>query len=93
MANGGGNLNGNGYLTEGNPQGYQQLFTDLGAPDPGFVDAEGAEIHTVVRDRGPDTGNPEQTSTFAGDCTPGSSFGLGAGAFDCVDVQFSIHMA
>jgi hypothetical protein len=91
VANNGGNLNGRGTLTEENPQGYQQLFTDLGAPDPGFLDAQGAEIHTVVRDHGPATGNPAQTTTFEGDCTPGSSFGLGGGAYECVDVQFSIH--
>jgi hypothetical protein len=87
-----GALNTSGYLAEGNPAGYQELFADLGAPDPGFVDAEGAEIHTVVRDHGPATGNAGQLSTFEGDCSPESSFGLGAGAYDCVDVQFSIHL-
>ncbi len=93
VANGGGNLNVSGYLTENNPQGYQQLLTDLGAPDGGFVDAEGAEIHFVVRDHGPVTGNPDQLTSFEGDCTAGSSFGLGSGTYECTDVQFSIHMA
>lgn len=92
IANPAGNLNMSGYLSEGNPQGYQQLFTDLGVPDPGFVDAEGAEIHNIVRDHGPATGNPDQVSTFEGDCTPASSFGLGSGTYECEDVQFSIHM-
>jgi hypothetical protein len=86
IANGGGNLNGNGYVSEGNPQGYQMLF---GA----FSNAQGAEIHNVVRDHGPDTGNPLQTSTFEGECTAGSSFELGIGSYECEDVQFSIHMA
>ena len=101
IANPAGALNGSGMLSEGNAEGYQQLFTDTAAagtldrgfPDPGFLDAEGAEIHFVVRDHGPDTGDPDQTSTFEGDCTPPSSIGLGAGAFECVDVQFSINEA
>lgn len=83
-ANGGGQLNGHSYLAEGNPQGYQALFGDL-------LDAEGAEIHFVVRSHGPATGDPAQASTFEAGCTPESSFGLGDGEFDCFDPQFSIH--
>ncbi len=92
VANAAGRLNVNGSLTEGNPEGNQQLFVDLGAPDAGFTDAEGAEIHTVVRNHGPATGNPDQVSTFEGDCTAASSADLGSGTFTCEDVQFSVHM-
>ena len=86
VANGGGNLNGHGYVTEGNPQGYQVLFGE-------FTDAQGAEIHNIVRDHGPDTGDPAQTSTFEAECTPESSFGFGSGDYACEDMQFSVHMA
>jgi len=88
-----GKLKTKGVLRVGNPAGYQQLLADLGAPDPGFLDADDAEIHFVIRDHGPVTGNPDQLTTFEGDCTAASSFGLGAGTYECVDVQFSIHEA
>lgn len=91
VATAAGTLNGHGALGEGNPLGYQQLLTDLGLFDAGFLDAEGAEIHTVVRDHGPVSGDPAQLSTFHVGCTPASSLGLGAGVYDCVDVAFSIH--
>lgn len=93
VANHAGNLNISGSLSVGNPQGYQQLLTDLDAPDPGFLDAEGAEIHMIVRDHGPVTGNADQFTTYEGDCTAGSSFGLGSGAYGCSDPQFSIHQS
>lgn len=91
VANGGGNLNDEATISEGNPQGHRQLLSDLGAPDAGFTDAEAAELHLVVRDHGPVTGNPDQLTTFEGDCTPESSFGLGSGTFECVDAHFSVH--
>ncbi|MGI9623390.1 MAG: hypothetical protein ACR2PK_11180 [Acidimicrobiales bacterium] len=93
VANGGGNLNARASLSEGNPEGYQQLFTSLGAGalDPGFVDAEGAEIHMIVRDHGPSTGSADQVSTFEGECTAPSSEELGNGSYVCVDIQFSLH--
>ena len=96
IANGGGNLNAIGSLTEGNPEGYQNLLHDLAVDGAArFTDAEGAEIHTVLRDHGPSTGDPHQVETYAGDCTSASSFGLPSvhELFACVDIQFSVHQA
>lgn len=100
VANGEGNLNISGSLSELNPEDRQNLLAAIGAPQQGFTDAQGAEIHTILRDHGPSTGHAHQVETYEGDCTSASSFGLTSvphdGAlelFACVDIQFSVHQA
>ena len=65
-------------LEEGNPPG-QVLF------GPGLMDAEGAEIHPVVRGHGLASADPDvleqQLTTFEGGCDVNV----------CVDEQFAIH--
>lgn len=88
-----GALNLRGRLGEGdpNPQGAETLF------GPGLVDSRTAEVHIVIRDHGPASADPavlaEQTTSFAGGCTPESSFGSGSGEYVCVDPQASVHPA
>lgn len=94
IANRAGNLNMMGGITEDNREGYQLLLSDLGVEDdPGFLDAEGAEIHAIIRDHGPSTGHAHQVETYEGDCTSASSFELPSvhELYTCEDVQFSVH--
>ena len=61
----------------------------------GLTDPADAEVHLVVRYHGPivPAEMPGQIKTFAGACTPGSSLGIGDGAFDCLDVQAVMFLA
>ncbi len=70
------------------------LFVQFGAPAPGLTDVYGAELHLVLRDHGPAIPGqiPHQIMSYEGGCTPGSSFGLGNGSYECEDIQFSVHM-
>ncbi len=45
-----------------------------------FTDPAGAEIHLIVQDHGPYTGNPAQITEFLGGCNP-----------TCTDIQASVH--
>jgi len=53
---------------------------------PGLLDAQGAEVHLVVRTHGPKIDDlfDAQISTFGGACDP-------LNEAPCVDVQFSMH--
>jgi len=66
--------------------GGGELFGEL-------TDPEGAEVHLVVRCHGPKDPEfmPAQINSFAGGCTPESSFDLGDGPYECEDVQVAIH--
>lgn len=68
--------------------GGGELFGEL-------TDPEGAEVHLVVRCHGPKDPEfmPDQINSFAGGCTPESSFGLGDGPYECADVQVAIHLS
>jgi hypothetical protein len=89
VANGGGNLNGNGTLPSSGGDG----------PIPGGVtDVEGAEIHFVVQDHGEASDDAAilllQTTTFEGGCgdgNPPTPPNPGAHEDDtCLDVQAAI---
>lgn len=58
-----------------------------------LTDPVGAEVHLVVRTHGPKDSAfmPAQIQTFAGGCTPDSSFNIGDGPYTCADVQVAIH--
>jgi hypothetical protein len=67
---------------------------------PGLLDAEGAEVHLVVRDHGPEQAGLlfDQTNTFMGGCIydpvndpPPPTWGT-EGTFACEDVQLAIHL-
>lgn len=61
----------------------------------GLVDPYGAEIHLVVRTHGeriPGMVN-DQINTFAGGCTPETSFGAADGPNECEDQQFAVFKA
>ncbi|MEN8144039.1 MAG: hypothetical protein ABFS14_03730 [Gemmatimonadota bacterium] len=66
--------------------GGGELFGEL-------TDPTGAEVHLVVRCHGPRDPEfmPDQINSFAGGCTPESSFGIGDGPYECLDVQVAIH--
>ena len=83
VANGGGNLNGNGTLTEGT------------GPIPGAVtDGQNAEVHFIVQDHGPASDDPAtlllQTTTFEGGC--GNGMPPTAPPDTCVDVQAAVFL-
>ena len=89
--NGKGNFGGS--LRAGDVRGCQPPWDDLDLCGEGLEDPAGAEVHLIVRTHGekvPGMVN-EQINTFAGACTPESSFGAGEGPNECVDQQFAIH--
>ena len=71
----------------------RSVFASLGAPAPGLIDPDVAQIFLVIRFHGPFTSGStfDQIRTYEGGCTPESSLGLGIGTIDCEDVQISIH--
>lgn len=73
------------HLKEGEITAYHPLFVG----SPGLVDVTGAEIHLVVRPHGPLIPElaVEMRTTFAGGCTPETSFGFGDGPNACSDAQ------
>ena len=83
IATNGGVGNFMGTINEGPPPG-QLLFGDYA-----LENAEGAEIHLLLRDHGEASENPAtleaQLTTYQGGCGPAPVF---AG---CADVQFSVH--
>jgi len=87
----GGNGKGNfaGSLREGDLSGCQPPWDDFGLCGDGLEDAQNAAIHLLVRTHGPKIPGMvnDQINTFAGGCTPGSSFGVGDGTNVCVDQQ------
>ncbi len=65
----------------------------------GLQDAEGAEIHLVVRGHGMNDPkySPEQTTRYVGGCAnvfdPEGNPAPAEGPYTCGDVQASIHLA
>jgi hypothetical protein len=74
--------------------GCQTPFDAFGLCRDGLVNPYGAEVHFVVRSHGPKIPGlvNEQIGTFAGGCTPETSFGAGDGPNVCNDLQFGIFM-
>jgi hypothetical protein len=75
-------------------KGCQAPFDAFGLCRDGLVNPYGAEVHFVVRSHGPKIPGMvnEQIGTFAGGCTPETSFGAGDGPNACNDLQFGIFM-
>ncbi|MFC4872805.1 hypothetical protein [Negadavirga shengliensis] len=72
--------------------GCQPPFDDFGVCRKGLENPMGAEVHLVIRRHGemlPELGNL-QLETYAGGCTPETSFGAGNGPNECVDMQFAV---
>ena len=62
----------------------------------GLTNPMGADVHMIVRYHGPAVWSDAdallgQMSSFQGECTPGSSLGVGSGSFDCFDPQATVH--
>lgn len=78
------------HLSEGDTTGC--VFGE-GFLCAGLIDARAAEIHLVVRSHGPKFPEfmPGQIKSFHVACTPETSFGLGDGPNECMDLQFSGH--
>lgn len=83
------------------PSGEATFSGSIKADDGGgelfgeLTDSAGAEVWLVVRCHGPKDPEfmPDQINSFAGGCTPESSFDLGDGPNECQDVQVAIHPA
>jgi len=78
------------HLEENNPPGQVLPWSD---PD-GLLDAEGAEIHIVIRDHGPEQDGLlyAQTHTFGGGCNNTPPILGTNGNYACVDVQAAIFL-
>jgi hypothetical protein len=84
-----------GSLNVADLKGCQPPFGDLGLCRQGLLNPDGAEVHFVVRSHGPNLRGlvSDQIRTFAGGCTPETSFGAGTGPNECQDLQFAIVLA
>jgi hypothetical protein len=82
-------------LNVGDLRGCQSPLQEFGLCKDGLTNPSGAEVHFVVRSHGPRIPGlvSEQIRTFAGGCTPETSFGAGTGPNECVDLQFGIIQA
>lgn len=99
IANNGGRAMFTGTLFADTGLGHEVVI----GPDGLFVDGGSllqsgsvmtAEIHIVLRDHGPALSGAdlaEQLMTFAGNCTPLTSGGIGTGDHPCDEPQFAIH--
>lgn len=75
--------------------GCQPPWDEFDLCGAGLEDPYASEIHLIVRTHGPKIPGMvnEQINTFAGGCTPESSFGAGDGPNECADLQFAAFMA
>jgi hypothetical protein len=82
-------------LRLGDVSGCQPPLGDFGLCGEGLVNPAGAEVHLVARTHGlTEPGMvSDQIRTFAGGCTPETSFGAGTGPNACGDLQFAAFRA
>jgi hypothetical protein len=95
IAGGNGKSNFGSSLRSNDLSGCQAPFDEFGLCREGLVNSYGAEVHFVVRTHGPKIPGMvnQQIGTFAGGCTPETSFGAGDGPIECEDLQFGIFLA
>lgn len=95
IVGGNGKSNFGGALQVNDIDGCQPPWDGLDLCGDGLEDPYDAEIHLVVRTHGPKVPGmvDEQINTFAGACTPESSFGAGDGPNECADLQFAAFLA
>jgi hypothetical protein len=84
-----------GALRTGDLAGCSPPMGEFGLCREGLLNPEGAEVHLVVRTHGQRLPGlvREQIRSFAGGCTPETSFGAGTGPNVCTDLQFAIFLA
>ena len=80
-------------LAAGDVSGCVPPFGDFGLCG-GLTDVEGAEVHVALHSHGEIVPGlvHEQLSTFAGACTPETSFGAGDGPNECVTQQYAAFL-
>jgi len=95
IVGGNGKSNFSGALQVNDLDGCQPPWDDFDLCGDGLEDPYNAEIHLVVRTHGPKIPGMvnDQINTFAGGCTPESSFGAGDGPNECADLQFAAFLA